>query len=182
MALWKYLIAEAYPTTPLNKNLNLPKLTTGVQYVSELIQLGKVADVGILYYDENMKWVRYLAVVGVGLALFLFYEYLTQPAVSPCYISSTVNCEASTKGVLSTTLGIPTAIWGLAGYIIILFAAIKNMPRLLLGMTAFGMAFCLRITFLEIFDLRVICPICLACQLVMFLLFLIAVRLNWLKK
>ena len=45
-------------------------------------------------------------------------------------------------------------------------------------MSAFGMVFCLRLTYMEIFKLSVVCPVCLACQLDMLVLFLLAVYAN----
>jgi len=54
---------------------------------------------------------------------------------------------------------------------------IKNIK--MLGILAtFGMVFCLFITYQEIFILKVICPVCLTCQLVMFTVFLLAIYLN----
>ena len=117
----------------------------------------------------------YLALVGVGLAIYLLYEYLAPAHKSVCYLSSTINCEASTKGVLANTLGIPTALWGLTGYSVIFLAAIKKWKRVLLGMTTFGLLFCLRITILELFVVKVICPVCVLCQLIMIAEFGLAV-------
>jgi uncharacterized membrane protein len=45
-------------------------------------------------------------------------------------------------------------------------------------MTSFGMVFCLRLTYLEIFQENVFCPVCGACQIVMLVLFIISVKLN----
>lgn len=125
--------------------------------------------------DKLYRWTSYLAVVGVGLAIYLLYEFLAPAHQSLCYLNSTINCEASTKGVLANTLGIPTAIWGLTGYVFIFLAAIKKWKRVLLGMATFGLVFCLRISFLEIFVLKVICPVCVACQLIMVVEFLLGV-------
>ncbi len=121
-----------------------------------------------------MDWYKvsmYLALFGIVLALYLFYEYLAPVHRSLCYVNSTINCEASTKGPLAHTLGIPTALWGLTGYVIILISSLKKWPRLLWGMATFGLLFCLRITFLEIFVVKAICPVCLACQIDMLALF-----------
>lgn len=127
------------------------------------------------------KIITPLAVVGIGLAIYLLYEYFSPPHQSLCYINTAINCEASTKGPLANTLGIPTALYGLIGYTIILLSAIKKWPRLLLAMAAFGLVFCLRITYLELFVIKAICPVCIACQLIMIAIFLMAWRL-WPKK
>ncbi len=124
------------------------------------------------------KLSAYLAVFGICLALYLFYEYLAPAHRSVCYLSSTINCEASTKGVLSKTLEIPTALWGLTGYIFILISALRKWRRVLLGVATFGLLFCLRITFLEVFVIHIICPVCLACQVDMIILFILGIILN----
>ncbi len=126
---------------------------------------------------DLFKIVVPLALIGIGLALYLLYEYFAPPHQSLCYINSYINCEASTKGSLANTLGIPTAIFGLTGYIIILIAALKRWRRVLLGMATFGLLFCLRITFLELFVINAICPVCLACQTVMIILFILGIKL-----
>lgn len=123
-----------------------------------------------------------LAVIGIFLAVYLFWEYLIRPPVSPCYLNAVVNCEASTRGVLAKTLGIPTALWGLGGYLIIFLTAVLRRQKLVVGMATFGLFFCLRITFLEIFVIKQICPICLACQIVMLTIFILSLRLSWAKK
>lgn len=118
-----------------------------------------------------------LALIGIGLALYLLYEYLAPPHPSLCYINSYINCEASTRGPLANTFGIPTALWGLTGYIMILISAIKRWRRVLFGVVTFGLLFCLRITYLELFVINAICPVCLACQTVMIILFILGIKL-----
>lgn len=120
-----------------------------------------------------------LSVIGIFLASFLFYEFLTKPSVEPCFINSKINCDAVTKGSLSTILGIPVSLVGLVGYIVILISSIFKKRKTVLGMSTFGMLFCLFITYNEFFLLHVICPVCLTCQLVMLLVFLLALKLNW---
>jgi uncharacterized membrane protein len=119
-----------------------------------------------------------LSFFGIFLAIYLFYNFLTKPILESCYVNSIVNCDAVTKGSLSTLFGIPVSLVGLVGYIVILFSSVFKQKKLALGMSSFGMAFCLYITLQEVFVLHVICPVCLACQLVMLIVFLIALGLN----
>jgi uncharacterized membrane protein len=119
-----------------------------------------------------------LSAFGIILALYLFYNFLTKPLFESCFINSTINCDAVTKGSLSTLFGVPVSLIGLTGYAVILLSSIYKKKKMVLGMSSFGMVFCLYITFQEVFFLQVLCPVCLTCQLVMFLIFLIALRLN----
>ncbi|MBF8249451.1 MAG: hypothetical protein HW400_52 [Candidatus Levybacteria bacterium] len=121
-------------------------------------------------------YIKVLSVIGILLATYLLYEQSFRPAFNPCNISATVNCDAIISGSVSKTLGIPTPLYGLIGYIVILFAAILQRKKLVLGMATFGLAFCLWIAYQE-FLLRVICPLCIACQLIMISVFVLALIL-----
>jgi len=129
---------------------------------------------------KNYLWkaLIILSILGILLATYLFYNFLTKPLVESCYFNSHINCDAVTKGSLSTLFGIPVSLIGLVGYIVILISSIFRKKLLVLGMSAFGMAFCLFITYQELFRIKVICPVCLTCQLVMLAIFLLAIYLN----
>lgn len=119
-----------------------------------------------------------LSILGILLASYLFYNFLTKPLIESCYFNSHINCDAVTKGSLSTLFGIPVSLVGLTGYIVILLSSILKKTKTVLFMSTFGMVFCLFITYQEIFTLKVICPVCLTCQLVMLLVFILAIYLN----
>lgn len=106
-----------------------------------------------------------LAAVGIILALFLLWEQLFHPTFKPCSINSTINCDAVINGAVAKTLGIPTPLYGLIGYIVILLSAIYRKKKLLLGVATFGLLFCLWIAYIEIIKLHVICPVCILCDL-----------------
>lgn len=119
-----------------------------------------------------------LSVLGILLAIYLFYNFLTKPLFESCYVNSHINCDAVTKGSLSTILGIPVSLVGLTGYIVILLSSFFKKKLLVLGMSTFGMIFCLSITIQELLILKVICPVCLMCQLVMLIVFALSIYLN----
>jgi uncharacterized membrane protein len=128
--------------------------------------------------EKYFDWIKILGVIGILLAIYLLWQRYFTPAFQPCNINSTVNCNALTTGPLQNTLGIPTALIGLTGYVVILFAAFKKNSKLVLGMAAFGLAFCLYIAYRELFELRVICPVCILCQLDMITVFILGILLN----
>ncbi|HBY10292.1 hypothetical protein A2473_01720 [candidate division WWE3 bacterium RIFOXYC2_FULL_42_13] len=119
---------------------------------------------------------KILSAIGIGLALYLFVNYLTQPVYRLCTINEKINCDAVISGEVSTTLGIPTALYGLIGYTIILVVAFLGKKKLMLGMALFGTLFCLRITYIEVFQINVICPVCLLCQIDMLALLFISYK------
>lgn len=128
--------------------------------------------------ESLVMWVKALAVVGIGLASFLLWERYFRPTFQPCNINSTVNCNAIINGEVSNTLGIPTPLIGLIGYVVILFAAFKKNAKLILGMAIFGLVFCLYIAYRELFQLNVVCPVCILCQLDMITVFILGILLN----
>lgn len=108
--------------------------------------------------------IKALAIVGITLAIYLLWEQLARPSFQPCTINAQVNCDAIISGAVAKTLGIPTPLYGLTGYIIIFIAAILHKKKLLVGTALFGLAFCLWIGYRELFELHVICPVCIACE------------------
>ncbi len=128
------------------------------------------------------KTVTLLSSVGIILACYLLYEYLAADPLEACRINAIINCEAVTKGSLAEIFGIPVSLVGLVGYIVILFSSVKKIPKLMVAMTTFGMLFCLRLTYLEIFVENVICPVCIICQLIMLTVFIISLKLVFSEK
>jgi len=123
-------------------------------------------------------FIKILSIIGIGLAVFLLWEQMFRPAFQPCNINATINCDAVISGEVAKTLGIPTPLYGLIGYIVIFIAATLQKKKLLLGMASFGLLFCLWIAYIELFQLHVICPACVACQIIMLTVFSLALIIN----
>lgn len=117
------------------------------------------------------RYIKILSGIGVFLAVYLLWQQIARPAFQPCNINSFINCDAVISGEVAKTFGLPTPLYGLIGYIIIFLAAIFRKKKLLMSMAAFGLTFCLWIAYKELFLLRVICPICIMCQLIMITIF-----------
>ena len=124
------------------------------------------------------RWVQLLSIAGILLAVYLLWQQFYRPAFQPCTVNATINCDAIIKGEVSKTLGIPTPLIGLAGYIIIFISATLGKKKLMLGMATFGLVFCLYIGFVEIVFLRVLCPVCILCQSFMIAIFGLSVKIN----
>lgn len=116
--------------------------------------------------------IKVLSIIGISLAIYLLIEQITQSSFRPCNINTIVNCEAIISGDVAKTFGIPTPLYGLAGYLVILLAAFWKNKKLLLSVASFGLLFCLWIAYKELYELRVICPICIICQTIMISVFL----------
>ena len=124
------------------------------------------------------NWITILSFIGILLATYLYYSYLTQPEFRPCSISSTINCDAVISGEVSLTLGIPTALYGLLGYVVIFIGSLFKKAKLVLSVVTFGLLFCLYILSIEIFKLGVYCPVCPGCLVVMISIFFLSLKIN----
>lgn len=127
--------------------------------------------------EKTYRFVTILSIIGLMLGLYLISQQFQNPLTTPCSISETINCDAVISGPVSKTLGIPTPLIGIVGYALILFGSIKKLPKLMLGMTTFGLAFCGWLGYVELFQLHVICPVCIGCQVIMLSVFLASVNI-----
>lgn len=124
------------------------------------------------------KWSLFLIIFGIFLAFYLLYSQLYQPSFQPCRINAFINCDTVIKTKWGWLFGIPIPIYGLLGYLVMLIAFFKNSSKILLYTAIFGTLFCLRMTFIELFIVKSICPVCILCQIVMIVLVVIAYKMR----
>lgn len=122
--------------------------------------------------------IKILSSVGVILAVYLLWEQWTLSSFRPCTVNAFINCDAVISGAVAKTFGIPTPLYGLIGYIVIFVSAVFHQKKLLMAMATFGLVFCMWIAYKELFELRVICPVCIGCQLIMITVFGLAIYIN----
>lgn len=132
--------------------------------------------------DKLYFAIKIFSLIGIILAAFLLWEQLFHPSFQPCRINSTVNCDAIISGAVARTLGIPTPLYGLTGYIVIFLSALFRKKKLVFAVTTFGLLFCLWIGLREIIQLHVICPVCILCDIVISALFILSLMLNFRKQ
>lgn len=115
-----------------------------------------------------------LSFVGIIFAAFLTYDhfYPTQPPF--CTSDSWLDCGKVLHGPYDNIFGIPFAILGLIGFVMIfLFSVIrlahwgrdytKNFFLVVLFFAFFGAVVSWYLTYLELFVIYAICPYCLTC-------------------
>jgi uncharacterized membrane protein len=122
--------------------------------------------------------IQVLASIGLMLAIYLLWQQFFRPDFQPCNINSWINCDAVISGPVARTLGIPTPLFGFIGYLVIFFAALLRKTKLMFGMASFGVVFCLWIAYKELIQLRVICPVCILCQVIMITVFILSLKAN----
>jgi uncharacterized membrane protein len=107
-----------------------------------------------------------VAFVGVGVSSFSLHHHFSKSKTSFCDINESFNCDLVNRSTYSTVLGVPVALIGILGYLLILGLATvyrekAETPVMLLIVSAVGSGFALRLTYIEGHVLGVWCVLCL---------------------
>jgi uncharacterized membrane protein len=109
-----------------------------------------------------------LATAGLGLSVGLealhVRAYLDPAASSFCALGGPLDCDSVALSRASVVLGVPLAIWGIAGFAALLIAAIQR-SRLLLPLAAFSAAVSVVLLLQELFEVGSVCLLCEAVHL-----------------
>lgn len=115
-----------------------------------------------------------LTLLGVGVATYLVYVHYA--GIEPFCVSSG-GCEVVQSSVYADFLGVPVALLGLIGYILI-FGSLFIPGDLGRGATAAltlsGFGFSVYLTYLELFEIKAICQWCVASAIIMTVLMVLA--------
>lgn len=118
-----------------------------------------------------------LTVIGVALAAYLTYVHYANVQVA-C-VQGHNECEAVQTSVYSKVAGIPVALIGLIGYIVILGSLLvpqSETTRLAtLALTFGGWGFSVYLTYREVFSLEKICEWCVGSAILMTILMLLSI-------
>ncbi|MEO8880359.1 MAG: vitamin K epoxide reductase family protein [Gemmatimonadaceae bacterium] len=108
-----------------------------------------------------------LAVVGVGIALYLTLYKVGVIGVLSCSIGS---CETVNTSKWSVLFGIPIAAWGLVAYVALLALAMAGsseareasvpIAKMIVGLATWSVLFSAWLTYLELFVIHAICIWC----------------------
>lgn len=132
--------------------------------------------------DKKMYWASIvLSVVGVAVAAYMtIYKWTSNDSM--CLGSG--ECATVNASPYSEVYGIPVALVGLVGYLAIL-AILWLEPRqrffeeqgplMVFGMGLAGFAFNIYLVYLEFYVIKALCPFCVASQITMTILFVLAV-------
>lgn len=120
---------------------------------------------------RDLRSVIYLA-GGLGLivSIYAYLETIQASLQKYCTVNAYVSCGAVANSGKTTTLGVPDAIIGIAGFVAILIVASiaerqrteLRWPYLLLFLTTIGVGFSVYFVVLELAVIHALCPVCLA--------------------
>ena len=108
-----------------------------------------------------------LACAGILLSSVSLYHHLGTSKGSFCDLSQSFNCDLVNRSPYSTFHGLPVAMIGILGYLLILALATlyrqkAETPITLLGATFAGTGFALYLTYLEGYVIHAWCILCLS--------------------
>jgi len=114
----------------------------------------------------------FLATFGIGVATYI--AIADSGGGSPVCIAGGHGCQAVAESSYSHLAGVNIAIFGIAGYVVLLVCALLRGDAF--RMTAFvvsliGFGYSLYLTYLELFTIDAICQWCVASAVLMTLLF-----------
>ena len=107
-----------------------------------------------------------LATAGVLVSSFSLYHHFSKSKTSFCDIGQSFNCDLVNRSQYSTVLGVPVALIGILGYLLLLALATvyrrkAETPVMLAIAALFGLGFALYLTYLEAFLIGTWCILCL---------------------
>jgi uncharacterized membrane protein len=118
------------------------------------------------------------AVIGVGVAIYTAYEYITGQFSSACTISSSISCAGVAASGHTSLFGIPFWSTGLVWFPLLLvlglitskFGARAVNSEILLPILMIGNAFTIYLWYLELAVIHIICPFCVSLYIVNYFL------------
>ena len=120
-----------------------------------------------------------VALIGLGLSIYLTYEHYTSSATLACSDNGVVNCLQVTTSAQSKVFGIPVALLGLVYFAAMVPACLPVAWRSRaawlrygrIGAGAVGIAFVFYLLYSELFTIGKICLYCTGVHVVTVLLF-----------
>jgi uncharacterized membrane protein len=114
----------------------------------------------------------FLATFGIGVATYI--AIADSGGGAPACIAGGHGCQTVAESSYSHLLGVNVAVFGIAGYVLLLACALlrgdgARMVGFALALVGFG--FSLYLTYLELFTIDAICQWCVASAVLMTLLF-----------
>jgi len=108
-----------------------------------------------------------LAVAGVAVSSVSLYHHFSKSKTSFCDIGQSFNCDLVNRSPYSVVHGVPVALLGILGYLLILSLATvyrekAETPFMLAGASLAGLGCALYLTYIEAFVLHAWCVVCLS--------------------
>jgi uncharacterized membrane protein len=114
----------------------------------------------------------FVAAFGIGVAAYI--AIADSGGGSPVCIAGGSGCQTVADSTYSHLLGVNVAVFGIAGYVLLLVAALLRGDTARMGgfgLSLVGFGYSVYLTYLELFKIEAICQWCVASAVLMTLLF-----------
>ncbi len=116
-----------------------------------------------------------LALAGILVSSVSLYHHFSKSKTSFCDIGQSFNCDLVNRSQYSVFHGVPVALLGIFGYLLILSLATvyrekAETPFILAGIALAGFGFALYLTYIEALVLHAWCIVCLSSLLLITIL------------
>lgn len=116
--------------------------------------------------SRYVKWVVMVFSL-MGLILSLYLAYIYSKSSSGLYCAPGSSCDAVRESPYSSFIGVPVPVLGIIGYstlLLLSIAPLSNIKRwFLLYLTSLtALSFSIYLTYLELFVIKAVCPLCVA--------------------
>ena len=133
--------------------------------------------------ERDWSWITSIVLAAIGLldSIYLAYVKLANQTASCRLIG---DCEAVNNSRYADIGGVPIAVLGAAGYLLILGLLYLDRPGAghpdavrfaFFGVTLAGTLYSIYLTYIEIYVLQAICPFCVLSAVVMLGLFILSI-------
>lgn len=129
---------------------------------------------------DKKGWIIILCILGVIIASYLTYMYYSDQHQA-CDINSTFECTPVHQSSYALLGGVPVAVLGVIGYLLILAFVFYDM-RYASWIAFAGMLFSLRLTYAEFFVIHKLCIFCLVSQVLIIAIWLVSIRWKKVKR
>jgi uncharacterized membrane protein len=132
---------------------------------------------------RNRLWfvvIAILSLAGMIVSAVSLQRHYAKSASEFCDFSQKFNCDIVNRSEYSEVQGIPVAAIGILGYATLFFLSTfwnsrATTPNRLLAASIAGLGFALYLTYVEAYALKTWCILCVASQVVIFLITVLAV-------
>ena len=128
--------------------------------------------------NTRQRWITILSLLGIGVSGYLTYIHYSG---APIFCGGSSSCELVNSSRFAFIGPIPVAALGLGAYIAILVLSLIKTDetrlwpsQLIFGFSLIGVLFQLNLTRVELFVLYAICYWCVASQIIILLIFILA--------
>ena len=120
-----------------------------------------------------------LSFAGMVVSAVSLQRHYAKAATGFCDFSQKFNCDIVNRSEYSEVQGIPVAAIGLLGYAALFFLSTfwnsrATTPNRLLAASIAGLGFALCLTYVEAYELKTWCILCVASQVMIFLITILA--------